>query len=307
MTARVNRESAVPATTYDQIQNDDRLRFAASLINAAYASDALDRLGIQKPGSDRFYLPVEINYLCGSESRRARRVFGAVHTADFKVVADSSDPAYQASPYAGEIEFMRTLQPGDVAVIATPVGKPQRSDAEDEMRNGGVWGGLLTALAMSYGALGAVIEGPIRDCDQIDGYFRDEPFDDRSRRSLANALGGEASEEAIGRVREAMLARGAFPVYGTGTLPTDSAYRTEAVSCGETITIEGVTIEDRDFIVADLDGQVVIPNGAVLDVLDKVIEIDEGDKGVWSDALARLAGFHDDSIDEIIERNGGHL
>jgi hypothetical protein len=42
-------------------------------------------------------------------------------------------------------------------------------------------------------------------------------------------------------------------------------------------------------------------------VLEKVVEIDEGDKGVWSDALTRLAGFHDDSIDEIIERNGGHL
>ncbi|MEO2004503.1 MAG: hypothetical protein ABGY41_10415 [Candidatus Poribacteria bacterium] len=295
------------ATTYELIQNDGRLNFAASIINAAYASDALDRLGIQRPGADRYYLPPEIGYLCGSETQRARRVFGCVHTADFLVVADPADPAYQASPYAGEIEFMRTLRPGDVAVIATPVGKEQGSAARNEMRNGGVWGGLLTALAMSYGALGAVIEGPIRDCDQINGYFRDDPFDDRSRRSLTHALGNAASDENIGRVREAMLARGTFPVYGTGTLPTDSAYRTEAVSCGETITIEGVTVEDRDFIVADLDGQVVIPNGAVLDVLEKVIEIDEGDKGVWSDALARLAGFHDDSIDEIIERNGGHL
>jgi regulator of RNase E activity RraA len=293
--------------TYERILADERLAFAASIINAAYASDALDRLGIQKPGADRYYLPVTIDYLCGSENRRARRVFGAVHTAEFKVAADTSDPAYQASPYAGEIEFMRTLRPGDVAVIATPSDKPQASDAENEMRNGGVWGGLLTALAMSYGALGAVIEGPIRDCDQINGYFRDEPFDERSRRSLEHALGAAASDDNVARVRAAMLAREAFPVYGTGTQPTDSAYRTEAVSSGEPIVIDGAAIVDRDFIVADMDGQVVIPNGAVVDVLEKVIEIDEGDKGVWSDALARLAGFHDDSIDDIIERNGGHL
>ncbi|MAF11561.1 hypothetical protein CMK11_14015 [Candidatus Poribacteria bacterium] len=293
--------------TYDRIQADDRLAFAASIINAAYASDALDRLGIQKPGADRYYLPVGISYLCGSENRRARRVFGAVHTAEFRVVADTSDPAYQASPYAGEIEFMRTLRPGDVAVMATPADKPQASDAANEMRNGGVWGGLLTALAMSYGALGAVIEGPIRDCDQINGYFRDEPFDDRTLRSLENALGAEASGANIASVRAAMLAREAFPVYGTGTMPTDSAYRTEAVTSGESIIIDGVHVADRDFIVADLDGQVVIPNGAIVDVLEKVVEIDEGDKGVWSDALTRLAGFHDDSIDEIIERNGGHL
>ena len=76
---------------------------------------------------------------------------------------------------------------------------------------------------------------------------------------------------------------------------------------GESIKIGNVIIHDRDFIVADNDGQVVIPNETVREVLEKVIEIDSGDKDVWADALTRLAGFHSDSIDEIVTRHGGHL
>jgi len=35
--------------------------------------------------------------------------------------------------------------------------------------------------------------------------------------------------------------------------------------------------------------------------------IDEGNKNVWTDALTLIAGFHDDSVDEIVVRHGGHL
>ena len=76
---------------------------------------------------------------------------------------------------------------------------------------------------------------------------------------------------------------------------------------GEQINIGNVMIRDQDFIVADNDGQVVIPNEMVREVLEKIIEIDSGDKDVWADALTRLAGFHNDSIDEIVTRHGGHL
>ncbi|MGB9698252.1 MAG: hypothetical protein ACPL5I_02605, partial [Thermodesulfobacteriota bacterium] len=71
--------------------------------------------------------------------------------------------------------------------------------------------------------------------------------------------------------------------------------------------IGNVVIHDRDFIIADNDGQVVIPNETIREVLEKVLEIDAGDRDVWADALTRLAGFHNASIDEIISRHGGHL
>ena len=35
--------------------------------------------------------------------------------------------------------------------------------------------------------------------------------------------------------------------------------------------------------------------------------IDEEDKNVWADALTLIAGFRDDSVDEIVARHGGHL
>jgi hypothetical protein len=49
--------------TYQELFKDEQMRFAMSLINSAYASDSLDRLGIQKPGSVHYYLPMEIQYL----------------------------------------------------------------------------------------------------------------------------------------------------------------------------------------------------------------------------------------------------
>ena len=293
--------------TYQELLKDKRMRFAISIINSAYASDSLDRLGIQRPGRDRYYLPMEIHYLAGAEVDPQHRVFGSVHTAAFRIVRNPDSPAYQANPYEGEIAFIRTLRPGDVAVIDTPTGDKFSNAEENEKKCGGVWGGLLTALSLSYGAVGAVIHGPTRDTHQINSYFRHGPFDARSLRSLEKALGKKASKANIKKIRTALLKAGKFPVYGTGTLPTDSAFRTEAYSVGESIEIGNVIIHDRDFIVADHDGQVVIPNGMVREVLEKVIEIDAGDKDVWADALTRLAGFHSDSIDEIVARHGGHL
>ncbi len=293
--------------TYQELFKDDRMRFAMSIINSAYASDSLDRLWIQKPGSVRYYLPMEIQYLAGAERDPQRRVFGVVHTADFCVVHDPDSPTYRANPYGGEIAFIRTLQPDDVAVINTPTGNEFPTDEENERKWGGVWGGLLTALSLSYGAVGAVINGPIRDTNQINRYFQDEPFDPQSRHALEKALGKEASEANIKKIRAALLGREKFPVFGTGTAPTDSAYRVETYSVSKPIEIGGVAIRDRDFIVADNDGKVIIPNEAIRDVLEMVVEIDAGDKDVWADALTRLAGFHRDSIDEIVERHGGHL
>lgn len=293
--------------TYQELLKDKRMRFAISIMNSAYASDSLDRLGVQKPGSMRYYLPLEICYIAGAEMDPQHRIFGAVHTADFRIVRDPDSPTYRANPYEGEIAFIRTLQPGDVAVINTPTGDQFPTDEENEKKCGGVWGGLLTALALSYGAVGAVINGPIRDTHQINSYFREEPFDARSLRSLEKALGKKGTKTNIKKIRTALLKHGKFPVFGTGTLPTDLAFRVEAFTIGQPIEIGGVTIHDRDFIIADNDGQVVIPNEAIHDVLEKVIEIDGGDKDVWADALTRLAGFHNDSIDEIIARHGGHL
>ena len=293
--------------TYQELLQDERMRFAISIINSAYASDSLDRLGIQKPGLVRYYLPMEIRYLAGAERDPQRTVFGIVHTADFCIVRDPDSPAYQANPYAGEIAFIRTLQPGNVAAIDTPTSDEFPTDGENGKKCGGVWGGLLTALSLSYGAVGAVINGPIRDTDQINRYFRDEPFDPRSLRSLEKALGDKASKANIKKIRTALLARGKFPIFGTGTLPTDSAFRVEAFRIAEPIKIGCVKIHDRNFIVADNDGQVIIPNEIIRDVLEMIIEIDAGDKNVWADALTRLAGFHNDSIDDIVARHGGHL
>src|SRR4030042_3372380 len=67
--------------THQELLKDNRMRFAISIINSAYASDSLDRLRIQRPGSARYYLPMELRYLAGAEGDPQHRGFGAGPTA----------------------------------------------------------------------------------------------------------------------------------------------------------------------------------------------------------------------------------
>ena len=55
------------------------------------------------------------------------------------ILEETSDPA-----------FIRILQPGDVAVIDTPTDDEFSTVEENEKKCGGVWGGLLTVLSLSY-------------------------------------------------------------------------------------------------------------------------------------------------------------
>src|SRR4030042_4186629 len=62
--------------SFQELLKDKRMRFAMSIINSAYASDSLDRLRIQRPVSDRYYLPMEIRYLAGADGDPPHRAFG---------------------------------------------------------------------------------------------------------------------------------------------------------------------------------------------------------------------------------------
>lgn len=100
------------------------------------------------------------------------------------------------------------------------------------------WGELLSTSCRCRGARGLLTDGLVRD----------------SRRIRAMKL----------------------PVFCTGRRPLDSAGRGQVISYDEPVVIDGVTIRTGDFVLADVDGVVIVPH--------------EVEKAVLSSAWKKVAG-----------------
>ncbi|TDE11432.1 RraA family protein [Jiangella asiatica] len=92
------------------------------------------------------------------------------------------------------------------------------------------WGELITTRAMVNGCVGAVVDGYSRDLHRIRGHD--------------------------------------FGLWARGTHPADSAGRLEAVRGRVPVTCAGVRVDPGDYVLADVDGVVVVPAGVVADVLE---------------------------------------
>lgn len=140
-----------------------------------------------------------------------RVVVGIAHTAQ---VVKTSERV--------EIDMLLRLvdatPPNSVVVVAT-----------DEDVNGALWGGLMSAGVHQKGAVGAVVDGGVRDLHQI------------------HPLG--------------------FAVFATYRSPLDIRGRGEMVSFGEAVVCRGVEVSPGDLVFADANGVVVVPARAALDVL----------------------------------------
>jgi 4-hydroxy-4-methyl-2-oxoglutarate aldolase len=114
-----------------------------------------------------------------------------------------------------------------VGVIRAPAGSALVVDV-GEIAERGYWGEVLTTAAQARGIAGLVIDGGVRDTD-------------------------------------ALLAHG-FPVFST-TIALPGATKSQAGTVGAAITCGGVAVEPGDWVVGDADGVVVVPGGALDDVL----------------------------------------
>ena len=111
--------------------------------------------------------------------------------------------------YGTEIDFIDGLRPGEVAV----------GDATDAPA--AAWGELFSNAAFGRGARGAMIDGLIRDLDEI---------------------------KAIN-----------FPIHATGTRPTDALGRVSLTEWDIPIQLGGVTVHPGDLVVGDADGITIVP------------------------------------------------
>lgn len=141
-------------------------------------------------------------------------------------VTVSEVPTQEMLPPQHALELIDQAEAGSVMVIA--VG------GEAEVA---VWGGLMTAGAVANNLEAAVLDGAVRDVQEIERDF-------------------------------------GFPVFARATSPGTTLGRYKTVSSMQPVTIDGVTINPGDVIVGDADGIVVVPIEEAADVLAMAQEID---------------------------------
>jgi 4-hydroxy-4-methyl-2-oxoglutarate aldolase len=140
-------------------------------------------------------------------------------------------PAWGGARVAGPAFTVR-CSPGDnlaihVAVTRAPARSVLVADMSGE-RDFGYWGEVLTTAAETRGIAGLVIDACVRDAD-------------------------------------ALAAHG-FPVFSTG-LALTGASKTRPGAIERPVSVGDVAVEPGDWIVADVDGVVVVPGGELDAVL----------------------------------------
>jgi regulator of RNase E activity RraA len=112
-----------------------------------------------------------------------------------------------------------------------------------------LWGGLMSARAMTLGATGAVLDGPHRDTREILG------------------LG--------------------FPVFSAGSYAQDQRLRGQVVDYRSPITFRnGCKVASGDVIVGDIDGVLVVPGAEAPDIIQAALDKVTGEEKVRKMILA---------------------
>jgi 4-hydroxy-4-methyl-2-oxoglutarate aldolase len=211
--------------TQSHVAPDD-LEGLAERLYAAVISDALDAVGATGCVFSPQIRPV---------GRVTRPLIGRAATARSAPVDRLPE-----RPYGVLMEAMDALAPGEVWVVAG-----------DGPATSAVFGGLLATAARARGAMGCIVEGPVRDGRELE--------------------------------------RLEFPTFATGFSPADSLGRDEVVEHGRPVRCGGVVVHPGDLVVADHDGVVAIPSALEGRVLDHALAKVDGEHEMRRELAGGLA------------------
>ena len=172
---------------------------------AALLSDVLDGMGHWRQALPARIRPLDDDLL----------MIGRARTAAYLEVYSHTEGD---NPYELEIALIDDLKPGEIPVFAC--GTSGRVAP---------WGELLSTAARARGAVGAVMDGAVRDIKAI------------------RAMG--------------------FPVFHGGIATLDSKGRGRVAAIDVPIECGGVAVSPGDLIVGDADGVVVVPRAAEAEAL----------------------------------------
>jgi 4-hydroxy-4-methyl-2-oxoglutarate aldolase len=180
-------------------------------VAAASVADAVDKV-CRRPGfMSSVIRPV-------TEGKLAGRAVTVLERASL----DSAPPIHA-------LEAIDNADPGAVVVI----GMENPALTADVA----VWGGLMTAAAVTRGLGGAVLDAALRDVQET--------------------------------------AEAGFPIFARSVAPSTTVGRVVTVARGIPVVCGGVLVHPGDVIVADTDGVVVVPTGDAEAVLEVAREIED--------------------------------
>lgn len=191
----------------------------AATLTVALVADALDTFGLREQVIASVVRPIQPGLRLAGWARPIE-----VRATD--VIPDQ--------PYVGEMAALAALEPGDVACYHV-----------DAAVEAALFGELFAVAARAQGAVGAVLDGPVRDVRQM------------------RELG--------------------FPVFASGVSPYDTKGRAEVVAHDVPVTCGGVLVSTGDLVVGDDDGVIIVPAARVRDVAAAVTEKLTGEHGALAD------------------------
>lgn len=196
----------------------------AAALTVALVADALDFLGLREQVIASSVRPIQPGLRLVGQARPIE-----VRATD--VIPDE--------PYVGEMAALAALAPGDIACYQV-----------DPAVDAALFGELFAVAARAQGAVGAVLDGPVRDVRQM------------------RELG--------------------FPVFASGVSPYDTKGRAEVVAHDVPVTCGGVLVSLGDLVVGDDDGVVVVPAERVAEVVTAVTAKLADEHGALADLQSGL-------------------
>lgn len=143
-----------------------------------------------------------------------------------------ADPDWHAAGRALPLRFEPVADPGEPTNFPFAMLEAMAPDAvfviDGAAPDLSCWGGLASRLAAQAGMAGVVVDGGFRDVPEV-------------RRSD-------------------------LPVFGRQPTPKSSQRRVEVAAVGDPVTVDGVSVEADDVVVADATGVVVVPGDDVEEV-----------------------------------------
>ncbi len=193
----------------------DFLALVQSRLFTAVVGDVLDRMGLR-----RQFLPAGLAPL-NPKHRIAGRAMTVLEADAFEEVGGGQGPL-TAQAFGMLFRALDDLKAGEIYVANAP-----------SLRYA-LWGGLMTTRALHLKAAGAVLDGYVRDADEI---------------------------EHLG-----------LPVFSRGLYAQDQGPRGKVVDFRCRLEIGGVGICPGDLVFADREGVLIIPRAAEREAIAKALE-----------------------------------
>ncbi len=180
--------------------------------------------------------------LANAEISDALDFFGLPGSAH-GLVGVTNDYRFMGTAYTVRFAPLDGAKPGTVGDFIDDV-QPGQVIVLD---NGGrtdctVWGGILSQIAQSRGIAGTVIHGVCRDV-----------------------------EEAV---------QCGYSIFSRGTFMRTGKDRVQVEAINESVSLGDVRVNPGDLVCADRDGIVVVPEGWIVKVLEKALDIHQAERSI---------------------------